>query len=141
MLATANSGQQFAIFQEASSPSVQRTRTSKRTRLDDQVGSAASKPHSEHLSQGSSNTALVKAIAAGDRCAMQMLYMRHNVRVYRFILRLTNDNPSLAEDLVKRGFSRRLAPSRGLPSKVASFYLVIGHCPKQVAFSTEASLR
>jgi RNA polymerase sigma-70 factor (ECF subfamily) len=32
---------------------------------------------------------LVRAIAEGDRQAMAVLYARHNVRVYRFILRLT----------------------------------------------------
>jgi RNA polymerase sigma-70 factor, ECF subfamily len=46
---------------------------------------------------------LVRAISEGDRRAMQVLYRRHNVRVYRFILRLTND-ASLAEDLVSEVF-------------------------------------
>jgi RNA polymerase sigma-70 factor, ECF subfamily len=34
---------------------------------------------------------------------MHVLYVRHSVRVYRFVLRLTNDN-SLAEDLVSEVF-------------------------------------
>jgi RNA polymerase sigma-70 factor (ECF subfamily) len=50
-----------------------------------------------------SDQALVRAIAAGDRRAMRTLYARHHVRVYRFILRLTNDI-SLAEDLVSEVF-------------------------------------
>src|SRR5580704_11574026 len=53
--------------------------------------------------QSLSDEALIKAIADGDRRAMQMLYTRHNVRVYCFILRLINDR-SLAEDLVSEVF-------------------------------------
>ena len=34
---------------------------------------------------------LIKSIAAGDRFAMQVLFQRHNVRVYRYVLRLTGD--------------------------------------------------
>ena len=47
--------------------------------------------------------ALIGLIADGDKRAMQVLYARHNVRVYRFILRLTG-NTSLAEDLVSDVF-------------------------------------
>jgi RNA polymerase sigma-70 factor (ECF subfamily) len=47
--------------------------------------------------------ALVNAIAARDRGAMQALYLRHNVRVYRFVLRLVAD-ASLAEDIVSEVF-------------------------------------
>ena len=54
-------------------------------------------------SQGTSDEALISAIAAGDRHAMHVLYVRHSVRVYRFVLRLTNDS-SLAEDLVSEVF-------------------------------------
>src|SRR5207302_2010885 len=46
---------------------------------------------------------LIQAIADGDRRAMQTLYRRHNVRVYRFVLRVTND-ASVAEDLVSEVF-------------------------------------
>ena len=54
-------------------------------------------------SEGTSDEALIGAIAAGDRRAMQTLYARHNVRIYRFVLRLTNDS-SLAEDIVSEVF-------------------------------------
>jgi RNA polymerase sigma-70 factor (ECF subfamily) len=50
-----------------------------------------------------SDTTLIEAIAGGDRGAMQVLYARHHVRVYRFLLRLTND-ASLAEELVSDVF-------------------------------------
>jgi len=53
--------------------------------------------------QGTSDEALVGAVAAGDQRAMQVLYARHNVRVYRFVLRLTKDR-LLAEDLVSEVF-------------------------------------
>jgi RNA polymerase sigma-70 factor, ECF subfamily len=50
-----------------------------------------------------SDEALIRAIADGDRCAMQVLYVRHHVKVYRFILRLIDD-AALAEDLVSEVF-------------------------------------
>src|SRR5712691_3310128 len=50
-----------------------------------------------------SDEALIGLIADGDKRAMQVLYGRHNVRVYRFIVRLTG-NTSLAEDLVSEVF-------------------------------------
>ena len=47
--------------------------------------------------------ALIRRIASGDRGAMQTLYARHHVRVYRFLLRLTR-NPSSAEELISDVF-------------------------------------
>src|SRR5215470_14610234 len=38
-----------------------------------------------------SDEALIKAIGRRDRNAMAMLYGRHHVRVYRFVLRVTGD--------------------------------------------------
>jgi len=53
--------------------------------------------------QASSDEALISRIAAGDRLAMQVLYARHHVRVYRFVLRIVG-NPSVAEDLISEVF-------------------------------------
>jgi RNA polymerase sigma-70 factor, ECF subfamily len=50
-----------------------------------------------------SDDALIKAIAAGDRSAMRSLYDRHNIRLYRFILRMVPD-AGRAEDLVSEVF-------------------------------------
>ena len=46
---------------------------------------------------------LLESIAAGGRTAMHVLYSRHNVRVYRFVLRMVRDT-TLAEDLVSQVF-------------------------------------
>ncbi|MEA2927449.1 MAG: polymerase sigma-70 factor, subfamily, partial [Alphaproteobacteria bacterium] len=56
-------------------------------------------PHIRPAVQETSDEARIGLIADGDKRAMQVLYARHNVRVYRFIVRLTG-NQSLAEDLV-----------------------------------------
>src|SRR5262249_6977389 len=53
--------------------------------------------------QETSDEALIELIAEGDKRAMQVLYARHNVRVFRFIVRLTG-NTSTAEDLVSEVF-------------------------------------
>ena len=60
-------------------------------------------PHLRAPVQDSSDEMLISLIADGDKRAMQVLYARHNVRVYRFILRFTG-NQSLAEDLVSEVF-------------------------------------
>ena len=46
---------------------------------------------------------LLESIAAGDKFAMQVLFQRHNVRVYRFVLRLIG-NAALAEEIVSETF-------------------------------------
>ena len=50
-----------------------------------------------------SDEVLIGKIAAGNRLAMQALFARHNVRIYRFVLRMVGDN-GLAEDLTSEVF-------------------------------------
>ena len=51
----------------------------------------------------SSDDSLIKRIAGGDKLAMQVLYARHHVRVFRFVVRLVHDE-SMAEDLISEVF-------------------------------------
>jgi RNA polymerase sigma-70 factor (ECF subfamily) len=53
--------------------------------------------------QTASDEVLIGRIANGDRLAMQVLFARHHVRVYRFVLRLVR-NEATAEDLVSEVF-------------------------------------
>jgi RNA polymerase sigma-70 factor (ECF subfamily) len=53
--------------------------------------------------QTASDEVLIGRIANSDRLAMQVLFARHHVRVYRFILRLVR-NEATAEDLVSEVF-------------------------------------
>ena len=53
--------------------------------------------------QATSDETLLEGIAQGGRNAMHILYSRHNVRVYRFILRMVRDTTA-AEDLVSQVF-------------------------------------
>ena len=53
--------------------------------------------------QSTSDDVLIGRIATGDRLAMQVLFARHHVRVYRFVLRLVRDE-SVAEDLISDVF-------------------------------------
>jgi RNA polymerase sigma-70 factor, ECF subfamily len=46
---------------------------------------------------------LIERIAAGDKLAMKVLYARHHVQTYRFLLRLVGDEAQ-AEDLVSEVF-------------------------------------
>jgi RNA polymerase sigma-70 factor, ECF subfamily len=76
--------------------------------------------------QGTSDEALIGAIAARDRRAMQALYRRHNVRIYRFVLGLTNDS-SLAEDIVSEVFIDVWRGAEGfkVKSRVSTWMLAI----------------
>jgi len=50
-----------------------------------------------------SDEVLIGRIANGDRLAMQVLFARHHVRVFRFVLRLVR-NEATAEDLISEVF-------------------------------------
>jgi RNA polymerase sigma-70 factor, ECF subfamily len=53
--------------------------------------------------QATSDEMLLEGIVDGNRTAMHILYCRHNIRVYRFILRIVRDS-TVAEDLVSQVF-------------------------------------
>src|SRR5919108_714135 len=53
--------------------------------------------------QSTSDEVLIGRIANGDRLAMQVLYARYHVRVFRFVVRLVRDE-STAEDLISEVF-------------------------------------
>jgi RNA polymerase sigma-70 factor, ECF subfamily len=53
--------------------------------------------------QTTTDEVLIARIAGGDRLAMQVLFARHHVRVYRFVLRLVR-NEATAEDLISEVF-------------------------------------
>jgi RNA polymerase sigma-70 factor (ECF subfamily) len=53
--------------------------------------------------EAASDESLIARIARGDRLAMQVLYGRHHVRVYRFALRLVRKE-QVAEDLISDVF-------------------------------------
>jgi RNA polymerase sigma-70 factor, ECF subfamily len=72
--------------------------------------------------------ALIGRIASGDRLAMRVLYARHHVRVYRFILRATRNRP-MAEDLTSDVFLdvwRQAGRFQGR-SAVTTWLLTIAH--------------
>src|ERR1700704_3651134 len=53
--------------------------------------------------QATSDEVLIGRIASGDRLGMQVLFARHHVRVYRFVLRLVREETK-AEDLISEVF-------------------------------------
>jgi RNA polymerase sigma-70 factor, ECF subfamily len=61
------------------------------------------KPAVQKPMQSTSDEVLVGRIANGDRLAMQVLYARHHVRMFRFVVRLVRD-ASMAEDLISEVF-------------------------------------
>jgi len=83
-------------------------------------------PHFRAPAQETSDEALIELIAEGDKRAMQVLYARHNVRVFRFILRLTGSQ-SQAEDLVSEVFLDvwRQAEAFESKSQVSTWLLAI----------------
>ena len=53
--------------------------------------------------QSTPDEALIRRIANGDRLAMQVLYARYHVRVFRFVVRLVRDEAT-AEDVISEVF-------------------------------------
>jgi RNA polymerase sigma-70 factor (ECF subfamily) len=56
-----------------------------------------------NASHDASDVALIASIATGDKNALQALYRRHHVKVYRFTLRFVRDEAA-AEDVVSEVF-------------------------------------
>ncbi|EKS28746.1 RNA polymerase sigma factor sigX [Afipia felis] len=72
-----------------------------RTRSPPRATNLARRPLS--ATQAASDESLIGRIAQGDRLAMQVLYGRYHVRVYRFALRLVRKE-QVAEDLISEVF-------------------------------------
>jgi RNA polymerase sigma-70 factor (ECF subfamily) len=53
--------------------------------------------------EGTPDAVLIQRIAAGNRLAMQVLYLRHHLRVYRHIARIVSDQAT-TEDLLSAAF-------------------------------------
>ena len=77
--------------------------------------------------QATSDEALMARIAAGDCDAMRCLYLRHHIRVHRFVMRLVR-NRAVAEDVVSEVFMDvwRQAGSFEGRSAVSTWLLAIG---------------
>ena len=88
-------------------------------------GGAAASPEWAAARQSSSDKALIRRIAAGDQSAMRALCARYRVRVYRWLLRLVDDE-ALAEDVLSEVFLDvwRHATSRW---SVSTWLLAIAH--------------
>jgi len=65
--------------------------------------SGAAEAESWSVIRTTADDVLMRRIARGDKRAMQALFIRHNVRVYRFIARLIGPT-AIAEDLVSEVF-------------------------------------
>src|SRR5438034_4287212 len=67
------------------------------------TGSAAARPEHAAAWEIASDEVLIRRIAGGDQLAMQTLFVRHRVALYRWLLRLVGDE-ALAEDLLSDVF-------------------------------------
>lgn len=54
--------------------------------------------------RNNADEALIEKVASGNRLAMQVLFVRHQARIYRFIVRLVGGDNALAEDLTSEVF-------------------------------------
>ena len=71
--------------------------------MSDFEACAQNKTIGDYTKQEAVDRQLLSMIASGDRLAMRNLYARHNVLVYRFVLRLIGD-ASKAEEVVSDVF-------------------------------------
>src|SRR6266851_1685095 len=74
-----------------------------------------------------SDESLIQRIAAGDQLAMRTLFARHQVRLYRFLVRIVHDE-TLAEDLLSDVFLDvwRQAAQFEARAAVSTWLLAIG---------------
>ena len=68
-----------------------------------QAATTGAIPGSPPPPQAVSDEALIARIASGDRDAMRALYLKHHVRVYRFVMRLVRSQ-TVAEDVISDVF-------------------------------------
>jgi RNA polymerase sigma-70 factor (ECF subfamily) len=90
------------------------------------AGGVAALPEWAAAAESSSDEALIRRIAAGDQSAMQALFARYRVALYRWLLRLVDD-AALAEDLLSEVFLDvwRRAASFEARSSVSTWLLAI----------------
>jgi RNA polymerase sigma-70 factor (ECF subfamily) len=81
----------------------------------------------EVAQQGTSDEALLQSIAAGDQRALKVLFARHNVRLFRFLMRFLACEET-AEELLNEVFIEvwRNAGQFGARSRVSTWLLAIG---------------
>ena len=91
-----------------------------------QTISATAAIRNRNVVQETTDESLVASIAQGDKRALQTLYGRHSVRIFRFALRFLNDE-SMAEDMVSEVFLDvwRQAARFEARSKVSNWLLAI----------------
>jgi len=89
-------------------------------------GGATALPEWEAAGESSSDEALIRQIAAGDQSAMRALFARYRMPLYRWLLRLVDDE-ALAEDLLSEVFLDvwREAASFEARSSVSTWLLAI----------------
>ena len=92
---------------------------------------AAAKKHIADA-RATSDEMLLESIAKGDRTAMHVLYSRHHVRVYRFVLRIVRDT-TMAEDLVSQVFLDVWRTAKPVRRPLAGFDLAAVDRPLQGA--------
>jgi RNA polymerase sigma-70 factor, ECF subfamily len=90
------------------------------------TGSAAARPEHAAAREIASDEVLIRRIAGGDQLAMQTLFVRHRVALYRWLLRLVGDE-ALAEDLLSNVFLDvwRHAANFEVRSSVSTWLLAI----------------
>src|SRR5258708_7351166 len=66
-------------------------------------GSASAHPGPQGAADDATDEALMGRVAQGDRQALRLLYGRHQLKVFRFALRLTG-NSATAEDVTSEVF-------------------------------------
>jgi RNA polymerase sigma-70 factor (ECF subfamily) len=109
-------------------------------RRDQSAPCQISRSRSWVASSETSDVSLIEAIAAGDTAAMQVLFARHNVQVYRFALRRL-DNEVVAEDVVSDVFIdvwRQAGKFEGR-SQVSTWLLAIAR-HKAIAIARRSSM-
>jgi RNA polymerase sigma-70 factor (ECF subfamily) len=76
---------------------------------------------SDHSASDPSDEALIQRYAAGDAAAFETLYLRHEMRVWRYLLRQTRNEASADELMQETWFAVARDAGRYVPSHAARF--------------------
>jgi len=100
-----------------------------------------SQPEIINIGHQSTDTTLLHLITDRNETALKVLFLRHNVLVYRFVLRLT-DNATLAEDVVSEVFLEVWRRSEGFrsESRVSTWLLAIARNKAKAALRRRSAL-
>src|SRR5262249_57011643 len=95
-----------------------------------ETGWAAASPARAAATETFSDEVLIRRIAYGDQLAMRTLFSRHRLAIYRWLLRMVDDE-ALAHGLFSDGFLDVWRQAGSFERRTSGSTLLLAHAPHQ----------